>query len=134
MILIIKRLQYVILLVAGVFILSVYGQPANVVLEDTTFSAAEFIQATNSITAGPNVTVTGSGDLTLEAPSVGLKNTVFVLDGGKLLILSDNTVVNVKSEDQITPKDYVLNQNYPNPFNPTTAISYYVPKESHITG
>jgi len=39
-------------------------------------------------------------------------------------------VVNVSYD---VPADFVLKQNYPNPFNPSTAISYFVPKESFVS-
>jgi hypothetical protein len=130
---IINRLQYIILLVFGIFILPVFSQPANVILTDTTFSTTDLIQAANSISAGPNVTITGSGNLTLEAPSIILTNTVFTLGGGQLLLVSNNPAVGIKNEKHITPDEYILDQNYPNPFNPATSINYYVPKESHIS-
>ena len=31
------------------------------------------------------------------------------------------------------PPNYVLSQNYPNPFNPSTNISYYISKRTHVS-
>ncbi len=40
--------------------------------------------------------------------------------------------VNVENENNIVPKEFVLNQNYPNPFNPNTAISYQLSAQSKV--
>lgn len=37
------------------------------------------------------------------------------------------TVTEVKTEEAIAPKEFLLYQNYPNPFNPSTKIKYSVP-------
>ena len=130
---IIKHLQCVILLVTGILISQAFAQPANLVLENMTISTTELFEATNSITVGSNVTITSSGNVTLDAPAVTLKDMVFVIEGGELLVLSQTTAVDVKSEGLVIPNEFVMNQNYPNPFNPSTKISYSVPNESHIS-
>jgi hypothetical protein len=44
-----------------------------------------------------------------------------------------NTILGVKENENIIPKEYSLNQNYPNPFNPVTKISFSVPKKDFVT-
>ncbi|MCU7494521.1 MAG: T9SS type A sorting domain-containing protein [Ignavibacteria bacterium] len=38
-----------------------------------------------------------------------------------------------ESRNNPVVSQYRLNQNYPNPFNPVTRISYYMPKEGHVS-
>jgi hypothetical protein len=37
------------------------------------------------------------------------------------------------SETKVLPSVFSLNQNYPNPFNPATSISFFVPKDGHVS-
>ena len=43
-----------------------------------------------------------------------------------------NFITDIKSQNFLTPGDYILYQNYPNPFNPTTNISYELRKSSKV--
>jgi hypothetical protein len=108
------------------------AQPANLVLENIVVSGTELFQATNSITAGPNFIVAATGTATLDAPSVTLRSMAFVLQGGKLYLLSENTTLDTDAEDGPLPAEYSLTQNYPNPFNSATVIKYSVPQRSKV--
>jgi hypothetical protein len=79
------RLLGVVLAVMAVQIQQAGAQ--DLVLQDTTISTTEEVSATNSITAGPNVTVTSSGQLTLSAPEVTLKPRFTVVLGGRLQVV-----------------------------------------------
>ena len=40
--------------------------------------------------------------------------------------------VDVKDE-KVLPAEFSLSQNYPNPFNPATNISFFIPKDAHVS-
>lgn len=129
----IKKLGNLIVAITVLFSTQALAQPANLVLENMIISNTQVFQATNSITVGPNFVITNTGTATLDAPSVTLRNLVFVVQGGKLYLLSETTSVDVESEDTSIPIEYGLSQNYPNPFNPATNIKYSVPEISFVT-
>jgi len=41
-------------------------------------------------------------------------------------------ITDVETNEDLTPKDYMLYQNYPNPFNPATKIKYALPEQSKV--
>ncbi len=104
----------------------------ELVLQDMTFTAKETYSADNSITVGPDVTISNSGDLILGAPTVSLSGAIYIVKGGKLTVISHAIPVNVKNGHSTIPKEFILSQNYPNPFNPETIIEYSIPEYSVI--
>ena len=130
---IIKQLQYSVVLLISLLVSPTFAQPANLVLENMTISGTEFYEATNSITFGSNVTVANTGDVTLDAPLITIKDMVYVIEGGKLVILSETSAVNVDLQESNSPNIFRLKQNYPNPFNPITTINYFIPEKSIVT-
>lgn len=124
-------------LFVGVLILPasrMHAQPANLVLRDTTIvSAATFI-ATNSITAGPNFTIAGSGDVTFHTNGrIYLRSGIVIVRGGRFRSTRDSAMVDVRPQtNPSVPFEFALRQNYPNPFNPTTTFTFDLPSSSHV--
>lgn len=125
-----------ILLVGAIFIVAsqIYAQPANLVLQDTTIASAATFTATNSITAGPNFTIAGTGDATfITSGYIYLRPGIVIIQGGKLRTIRDSTIVNVRTLEAPIPTDFSLQQNYPNPFNPSTNIRFAIKEKSHVS-
>jgi Secretion system C-terminal sorting domain len=124
---IIKYFKCIIILLIGVLISPVFAQPVDTVLQNMTISTEEFFGATNSITIGPDFTVTSAGSVTLVSPNISFMNMIFVVGGGELYAVTGSPPVGIKSENSITPTKFILVQNYPNPFNSTTTIDWQSP-------
>jgi hypothetical protein len=103
----------------------------DIVLENITISTTETYEAANSITAGPDFTITGKGKVTFKSGnSVYLRNEFFILAGGEFHILTNETYGPVQENNTALPKIFELRQNYPNPFNPGTNIEFSIPKST----
>ena len=122
----------IILFIMGFMLSSVNAQTTDLVLTNKIISTTESFSATNSITAGPNFTITDSGNVTLISPAVAIKPDFFIVKGGELQVISDSIAVDVKTENFASPDEFRLYQNYPNPFNPSTTIKYALPFESSV--
>jgi hypothetical protein len=131
-----NHLWPIVLLITGITTLQVYSQPANLVLQDTTIASVAHFAARNSITAGRNVTITNSGDVTFRTggyvyfkPGSG---NIVIIQGGKLRTILDTTLTSVRPLETPLPATFNLQQNYPNPFNPSTSIRFAVKEKSHV--
>jgi len=126
-----RRLLGLLLLAAWLPLQHAQAQAQDVVLENVTLSITESFEAINSITAGPNVTISSTGDVTFRTKTTALVPP-FVIDlGGQLMIIADITV-DIESESPAIPTDFVVHQNYPNPFSATTQIDYALPKAVRV--
>ncbi len=122
---------WTLLLVCWLPIQHAHAQVQDLVLQDTTISTPESFEATNSITAGPNVTISSTGDVTFRTKTTALIPAFTIVKGGQLKIITDLTV-DIESESPATPTDFVVHQNYPNPFSATTQIDYVLPKAERV--
>ena len=83
-----------IIIIAIVFLMpELKAQPSDLVLNNMTVATTETYNATNSITAGPNFTITGSGDVTFATPNVKLLGDFVIQSGGKFAIVNDHLPV-----------------------------------------
>jgi hypothetical protein len=105
----------------------------DLVLQDMSLSTAQTFSASNSITVGPNFTITNSGNATLISKTITMNPGCLILKGGKMKIISSNTAVGVQTKNSAIPDEFILDQNYPNPFNPSTIIQFSLPKQSFVT-
>ncbi len=125
-----KRLIFTALLVLAFHI--EYSNAQDLVLSDLSIATEEQFFDRNSITIGSNFTVTGSGDVTLAAPTIVFKPEIVIVQGGQLLVLSNPSLVSVKPEHSITPSELVIHPNFPNPFSLETEITYDIRKAQEV--
>ena len=97
---IIKHFGRIILLITGILVSQADGQPANLVLQDTTIATVAIFAAGNSITAGPNFTIAGTGDATFVTGGfIYLRPGIVIIQGGKLRTIIGRTVTSVGDAD-----------------------------------
>ncbi|NIT61527.1 MAG: T9SS type A sorting domain-containing protein [Aliifodinibius sp.] len=129
---IIKRLIGIILIITGFLIQQLHAQP-NLVLENMTITTTQTFNAASSITAGPNFTITGSGNVTFGTPNVDLIGNFVIESGGQFTVLNGPaTGIETAGDPAALPTELSVGQNYPNPFNPATRIRYALPRSEKV--
>lgn len=126
-----RRLLWLLVLAAWLPVQHAQAQVQDLVIQDETLSAIETFEAINSITAGPNVTISNTGDVTFRTKTTELVPPFVIDQGGQLKIIADLTV-DIESESSEIPTDFVVHQNYPNPFSTTTRIDYALPQAERV--
>jgi hypothetical protein len=130
-----KLYYYAILLLLLIPLSEIQPQVQNLILTDTTITTTVTFIGTNSITAGPNFTISNTGSATfLTGGQIYLRAGVSVVLGGVFKTILDTALVGVEDENgKIVPEGFSLDQNYPNPFNPTTKIKFSIPELAFVT-
>ncbi len=139
-----------------VFAYTVLGAIENLTLVNLSISDTKVYTATNSITAGPNVTVTSTGDVTFRAGSeitllpgftavAGSDFRAYIdtgLGGGSpprvptaiaIVAEVEAEVEEIQSPVDPIPTSYALSPAYPNPFNPYATIKYALKEDVRAT-
>lgn len=128
----IKRLTGIILLVSGMLTIQVNAQHVDLVLHDTTITTTATFEATNSIVAGPNFTISNTGNVTFRSSnSITLNPGVTIMLGG-VFTAFPGADVGFETENPIIPNGLAL-KNCPNPFSQATEIRYGLPNDDHVT-
>lgn len=113
-----------------------YSQSAiaqDLVLENITVNTSETYSASNSITAGPGFTISGTGQVTFKSGNlITLKPGFVVIAGGEFYGLTNVGTFLDENGDSDMIMDFDLKQNYPNPFNPVTNITYFLPEKGFV--
>jgi len=105
----------------------------DLVLENITVNTSETYSASNSITAGPSFTISGTGQVTFKSGNlIILKPGFVVIAGGEFYGLTNVGTYLDKNDDPDIIMDFDLKQNYPNPFNPVTNITYLLPEKGFV--
>lgn len=136
-----QKISFIFVIVRIFFIMVVLmmiqiskAKAQDLVLKDMYITGEETYSTSDSITAGPNFTISSTGTVTLEAGgTITLVPDFIVLEGGVLYALT-GVANNIEIQEELNHPDYfVLNQNYPNPFNPLTTIKYHLPKSISVS-
>jgi len=122
---------FIITLLIYVLVQEVEAQ--NLVLQDTTITTNAIFSASSSITAGPNFTITSTGNVTFGTPNIYLRGEFVIESGGQFTVINDVVPGIETPDDAALPTEFALNQNYPNPFNPVTTIKYQISEISFVT-
>jgi hypothetical protein len=128
------RRSIVILYIAVMPLVIEQSFAQEIFLHDTTISSEVTYMSNSLITAGPELTISSSGVLTLRAKErIAIMPGVYIRSGGQLHLLTGVAAAIESDEEIALPGDFSVYQNYPNPFNPNTTIRYVLPAAEEVS-
>ncbi len=118
------------LLVLG--LLPSLAQAQQVDIQGVAISRAEAYVG-ETVIAGPDVTVTSTGHLTINAVTFQVRPAFVVERGGALTVYTGDSPVDIETDEAVIPTGFALEQNFPNPFREETEIGFALTAGSAVT-
>lgn len=118
------------LLVAVFSSIQSYAQTIDLVLQDTTITTTTTFTAQNSITAGPDFTISNTGNVTFTSGAYITLDPGFTVITGGLFQAFPGASLGIET---VANTDFLKIQNYPNPFSDYTEICFELTNSEYVS-